>query len=69
MKKRSIILASILSFITPGLGHVYNGKLMSGVVITVSFIIFHFVIAGSGILESFAGLVAHTIILLVFYIA
>lgn len=69
MKKRSVILASILSIITPGLGHVYNGKIISGAFITALLVSIHFLIISSGILESFAGLVVYLLILIVFYIA
>ena len=67
MKKRSIILASIFSFITPGLGHVYNGNLVTGAAITLSLLLFYFMIFSLGILESFTGLVVSTVISFVFY--
>jgi len=60
-KKRSIILTIIFSIITPGLGHIYNGKLKKGLILYSLLIIFSFLPAFTT-LFSFYGLIVGILI-------
>ena len=64
-KKRSILLSILLSVITPGLGHLYNGKLKTALIIPISFIIITNIIYHLSLVKSFLFLV----ILVIIYIS
>ena len=52
-KKRSKILSLLLSIITPGLGHLYNGKLIWAVVIPVIFLTIYEIFYYYSLIKSF----------------
>ncbi len=52
-KKRSKILSLLLSILTPGLGHLYNGKFIWAVAIPVIFIIIYDIIYYFSLIKSF----------------
>jgi signal peptidase I len=53
IKKRSKILSLLLSILTPGLGHLYNGKLIWAVAIPIIFFIVYDIIYNSSLIKSF----------------
>ena len=67
-KKRSILLSIVLSIITPGLGHLYNGKLKIALIIPISFIIITNVIYHLSLVKSFLFLVILVLIFLGTYL-
>jgi TM2 domain-containing membrane protein YozV len=50
------ILAAILSFVIPGLGQVYNGQIVKGIVIFVAFIIGIFLVVIPGVIVWLYGI-------------
>ncbi len=52
-KKRSLVLSILLSVITPGLGHLYNGNLRMAIVLPSLFIIITNIIYQSSLIKSF----------------
>lgn len=68
IKKRSILLSILLSIITPGLGHLYNGKLKPALIIPISFIIITSIIYQLSLLRSFLFLVILVIIFISTYL-
>jgi len=67
-KKRSILLSILLSIITPGLGHLYNGKLKLALLIPISFIIVTNVLYQLSLVKSFLFLVILVLIFLFTYL-
>jgi signal peptidase I len=67
-KKRSILLSILLSIITPGLGHLYNGKLKLALFIPISFIIVTNVIYHLSLVKSFLFLVILVLIFICTYL-
>lgn len=67
-KKRSILLSIILSIITPGLGHLYNGKLKLALFIPISFIVVTNVIYHLSLVKSFLFFVIMVLILICTYL-
>lgn len=57
-KKRNRILAALLSIITPGLGQVYNGQLIKGVIFYFVPLLILSLLALSGVTRHFYGLLA-----------
>jgi signal peptidase I len=57
MKNRSAILSAIFSIIMPGLGHIYNGKRNSGILIALAFLIFYLFILSTGVFITFTGMI------------
>ena len=53
IRKRSAILSALLSFITPGLGHLYNGKFRLAIIIPVVYLILSAVILITGLIKIF----------------
>lgn len=68
MKKRSTILTVILSIIMPGLGHIYNGRRNSGILVALTFLIFYTFILSTGVFVTFNGMLVTTIIYFIAYI-
>jgi signal peptidase I len=68
IKKRSVLLSILLSIITPGLGHLYNGKLKLTLLIPISFIIITNVIYHLSLLKSFLFFVIMILILICTYV-
>ena len=52
-KKRSKIISLLLSILTPGLGHLYNGKLVWAVAIPIIFFIIYYIIYYFLLIKSF----------------
>lgn len=52
-KKRSKILSLLLSILTPGLGHLYNGKFVWAIAIPTIFFIIYDIIYNSSLIKSF----------------
>jgi len=67
-KKRSILLSILLSLVTPGLGHLYNGKLKLAIIIPISFIVVTNIIYQLSLVKSFLFLVILVLIFLGTYI-
>jgi signal peptidase I len=57
-KNRKPILAAILSFITPGLGQLYNGQLKKGIVFYLLIFLLSVLLAVTGLQYQFYGLLA-----------
>jgi signal peptidase I len=56
-KRRNPIISFLLSFVMPGLGHVYNGQLLKGILFLVGFWVLFFALAFSGLILSLRGLI------------
>lgn len=67
-KKRSKIFSFLLSIITPGLGHLYNGKFIWAVTIPIIFIIISDIIYYSSLLKSFTFLLFFVVFTIFVYI-
>jgi signal peptidase I len=61
-KKRKPIVAAILSSLAPGLGQLYNGQVVKGIIFLVSVLLIPFILFLTGLQYSFYGLI--TILLL-----
>lgn len=68
IKKRRKYLAFLLTLITPGLGHIYNGQLLSGIIIPVIYISISFVLITISIAKTFTGLVIFLLFVITFYL-
>jgi signal peptidase I len=66
--KRKPIVALLLSFITPGLGQVYNGRLIKGIVFYLVGFLLAAVLLFSGLFFKFYGLIFCLVILLLFFL-
>lgn len=60
-KKREPIAAFLLSLVTPGLGHIYNGQLKEGLSYLVGFLLVYLIL--SSLLLKFYGLVCYLVIM------
>ena len=67
-KKRSKIISSLLSLITPGLGHLYNGKLVWAISIPSITLIFIYVIYYNSLLRSFTFFLVFAAFIIYVYI-
>ena len=63
-KKRIPIIAAILSFLTPGLGQLYNGQLFKGICFFLTLLLIPIILLLAGLQFQFYGLV----VFLLFYI-
>ena len=61
-KHRSILISIIFTIISPGLGHMYNGRLKLGIIIYFSLIIYTFVILETGLVANYTGLLRFLIL-------
>jgi len=61
-KKRKPIVAAILSSLAPGLGQLYNGQIVKGIIFLLSVLLLPFILFLTGLQYSFYGLI--TILLL-----
>jgi signal peptidase I len=61
LKKREPILAFLLSLVTPGLGHIYNGQLKEGLCYLVGFLLVYVIF--SSLLLKFYGMVCYLVIM------
>lgn len=67
-KKRSKIYSLLLSAITPGLGHLYNGKFIWAITIPIIFIIISDILYYSSLLKSFTFLFLFVVFTIFVYI-
>jgi signal peptidase I len=56
-KRRNPTVAFVLSLILPGLGHVYNGRLLQGILLYCGVWLLMILLALSGLISSLAGLI------------
>jgi signal peptidase I len=69
MKRRNPIWASILSLVVPGLGQVYNGQVLKGVVFYVGSALLLFVLGWSGLLFGLWGIGASVFASIILWVA
>ena len=68
ISKRSAILSALLSLITPGLGHLYNGKFRLAIIIPTMFLILSAVILITGSIKIFTFMVILVLLLITVYL-
>jgi len=68
IKKRKPIIAFLLSFITPGLGQMYNGRLKRGIILYLIELLMVVVLIFSGLFLKFYGAIISLLIILGFTI-
>lgn len=68
LRRRKPVLALLLSFITPGLGQIYNGRLMRGVIFYLVGFLLATVLLFSGLFFKFYGMIFCLAILLLFFL-
>ena len=68
VKKRKPIIAFLLSFITPGLGQIYNGRFKKGIILYVIVLLIFVSLVFSGLILRFYGAIISLVITLVFSI-
>ena len=66
--KRSAILSAVLSLITPGLGHLYNGKFRLAIIIPAMFLILSAVIISTGLIKIFTFMVILVLLSITVYL-
>ncbi len=66
LKKRSPIVAFLLSFISPGLGQIYNGQFKKGIIYLVGMLLAYIIF--SVLLFKFYGMISYLIIMLGFFL-
>jgi signal peptidase I len=62
-------IAFVLSIVVPGLGQIYNGQTLAGILLAVAFVSFMFFAGLIGLLHAFGTAVAYTIALWTFQLA
>jgi signal peptidase I len=68
VKKRSSFISLLLSIITPGLGHLYNGKFIWAVAIPIIYVIISDIIYYSSLIKSFIFLIVLVLITIFTYV-
>ena len=67
-KKRSLILSAVLSLVTPGLGHLYNGKVKIAILIPIIFLVITNIIYQTSLIKSFTFFVVLVVFVIITYI-
>ena len=68
VKKRKPIIAFLLSFITPGLGQIYNGRFKKGIILYLIGLLIAVILIFSGLFFKFYGIILSLVIILGFSI-
>lgn len=68
VKKRKPIIAFLLSFITPGLGQIYNGRFKKGIILYLIDLLIVVILMFSGLFFKFYGIIISLVIILDFSI-
>jgi signal peptidase I len=67
-KRRKPVVALLLSFLTPGLGQIYNGKLIKGVILYLFGFFLTAVLLFSGLFYNFIGMILCLVVLLLLFL-